>query len=260
MTDLRGSRILLTGASSGIGRALAIALAGHGARVAVSARREPELRKLPAEHVLPADLSIRGAAATLAERAAHAMGGIDILINNAGVSVIAPQSDLGDDDEARASFETNFWTPLALARAALPAMPGNGTIVNVTSTVQSVPLPLLGYYAASKSALAQATRALRHELRHTDIRVLEIVPGSTDTPLRDIDLLPWRGGKPPRTFPPVPPESVAAATIKALRKNKQRMVHPAYSLAPLELPVIGRLVASIAARRIRTESETLPTP
>jgi len=234
-----------------------VALSAQGARVAVSARREPELRTLPIEHVLPADLSVRGAAATLAERAAEALGGIDILINNAGVSVIGSQSVLADDDEARASFETNFWTPLALTRAALPAMPDGGTIVNVTSTVQAVPLPMLGYYASSKSALAQATRALRHELRHTRIRVLEVVPGATDTPLRDIDLLPWRG-KPPRTLPPVPPESVAAAIVKALRHDKRRVVHPKYSLLPLELPVVGRLVASIAARRIRTEPETPP--
>lgn len=255
------ARILLTGASSGIGRALALALAAEGAHLAVAARREGELRALaaeagggrsPAPHVLACDLSVPGAAAELAAGARDALGGIDILINNAGTSLIGPQAVIGDEEAARASFETNFWSPLALTRAVLPAMleAGRGTIVNVTSTVQSVPLPLLGYYGAAKSALAQATRSLRHELRHTPVRVLEVVPGSTDTPLRDVDRLPWR--TPTRTPRPVPPEAVASATVRALTGGRRRVVHPGYSLLPLELPVIGRLVASVAARRIDT--------
>ena len=255
------ARILLTGASSGIGRALALALAAEGARLAVAARRDAELRALadeiggrghPVPHVLACDLSVRGAADDLAARAGDALGGVGVLINNAGVSLIGGQSAIGDQEAARESFETNLWSPLALTRAVLPAMreAGRGTIVNVTSTVQSVPLPLLGYYGAAKSALAQATRSLRHELRDTPVRVLEVVPGSTDTPLRDVDRLPWRA--PTRTPRPVPPEAVAAATVRALKSGRRRVVHPRYSLVPLEFPAIGRLVASVAARRIDT--------
>ncbi|MEV4003958.1 SDR family NAD(P)-dependent oxidoreductase [Actinomadura sp. NPDC049753] len=264
---ISAARILLTGASSGIGRALALTLAAEGARLAVAARREGELRALAAEiggrgHPVPAvlacDLSVPGTAADLAARARDALGGVDILVSNAGVSLVEAQADLGDDESARASFETNFWSPLALATAVLPGMreAGRGTIVNVTSTVQAVPLPLLGYYGAAKAALAQATGSLRHELRHTPIRVLEVVPGSTDTPLRDVDRLPWRA--PTRTPPPVPPESVARATVRALKSGRRRVVHPASSLLPLELPVIGRLVASVAARRIDTGGVLVP--
>lgn len=261
-TDLRDSRILLTGASSGIGRALAVQLAARGARLVITARRESELRALAAEipaasrpvpHVLVADLSRRGTGADLAARARDALGGIDVLINNAGVGLIGAQASRGDDDTVRTALETNFWSPLALTAAVVPEMlrAGRGTIVNVTSTVQSVPLPMTGYYGAAKAGLAQATRSLRHELRHTPIQVLEVVPGSTDTALRDIDLLPWRGA-PPRLLRPVSPDSVAAATIRALKRGKRRTVHPAYSRLPLELPVVGRVVASLAARRIDT--------
>ncbi|WP_019631424.1 SDR family NAD(P)-dependent oxidoreductase [Actinomadura atramentaria] len=260
---LRDKRVVLTGASSGIGRALALTLAGRGARLAVVARREELLRELaaeitdaggPAPEVLTADLSRPGAAADLAARSATALGGVDVLINNAGVGSIGGLAVHGDDIEARAWFETNFWSPLALTTALLPTLlrSTRGTVVNVTSTVQAVPLPLLGYYGAAKAALAQATRSLRHELRRTPIRVVEVVPGSTDTALRDIDQLPWRGGKPPRTFPPVPPESVAAAVARALESGRTRVVHPAYSLLPLELPAIGRTIAALAARRIET--------
>ncbi len=130
---------------------------------------------------------------------------------------------------------------------------GAGTIVNVTSTVQAVPLPLLGYYSASKAALAQATRSLRLELAETPIRVMEVVPGSTDTPLRDIGELPWKS-KPPRTLRPVSPKSTAAVIVRALQRGATRVVYPAYSLIPLELPAFGRLVAAVGGRRIDTRA------
>jgi uncharacterized protein len=142
---------------------------------------------------------------------------------------------------------------LALIAVVLPSMlaAGAGTVVNVTSTVQAVPLPLLGYYAASKSALAQATRSLRLELAETPIKVVEVVPGSTDTALRDIDELPWKAG-PPRTLPPVSPQSTAAAVVRGLERGARRVVYPSYSLVPLELPAIGRMIATLGGRRVDT--------
>ena len=140
------------------------------------------------------------------------------------MSPIGGQAALGDGAQARAAFETNLWAPLALAQALLPAMlkAQSGTIVNVTSTVQAVPIPLVGYHTASKAALAGATKALRNELRETPIRVVEVVPGSTDTPLRDVDLLPWRSGSPPHTLPPISPESMAARSRSRRTSSPQR--------------------------------------
>ncbi|MHC9297502.1 SDR family NAD(P)-dependent oxidoreductase [Mycobacterium sp. LTG2003] len=260
--DLYSKRILLTGASSGIGRELALALADKGATLAVTARREDLLNLLADEishagpvrpTVLRADLAEPGAAAALGARALEALGGVDILINNAGANLTGAQSSVADSAAARGVFEINLWSPLALTAALLPAMhsEGSGTIVNVTSTVQAVPLPLLGYYAASKAALAQATRSLRLELAETPIRVMEVVPGSTDTALRDIDELPWKTS-PPRTLPPVSPAATAAAVVRALQRGATRVVYPGYSLLPLEIPAIGRLVAAIGGRRVNT--------
>ncbi|KAA0016504.1 SDR family NAD(P)-dependent oxidoreductase [Antrihabitans cavernicola] len=261
--ELDGTRILLTGASSGIGRALAIQLAAQGATLAVSARRVELLDSLADRitadghlrpHVLVADLAKPGAAQYLGERALAAFGGsVDILINNAGTSLTGAQTKVSDTAAARSVFETNLWSPLALTAAVVPSMraAGHGTIANVTSTVQAVPIPLLGYYAASKSALAKATQSLRLELADTPIRVLEVVPGSTETALRDIDDLPWKTS-PPRTLPPIAPESMAAAIVKALERGDTRLVHPAYSRIPLELPVFGRLVARFAGSKVNT--------
>ncbi|GAA3548468.1 SDR family oxidoreductase [Amycolatopsis ultiminotia] len=257
-----GARVLLTGASSGIGRALAVRLAERGAVLALTARRTELLDEAAEEiadaghlrpRVLPADLAVPGVAAELGQRALATLGGIDLLINNAGANMTAAQAVAADDEQARAVFETNLWTPLALTKAVLPAMraAGRGVIVNTTSTVQAIPIPLLGYYAASKAALARATSALRLELAGTGIRVVEVVPGSTDTALRDIDELPWKGSPPP-TLPAISPEAMAAAIVRALERGRTRVVHPGYSRAPLEVPVVGRLVAALAATRVDT--------
>jgi short-subunit dehydrogenase len=261
--ELDGARILLTGASSGIGRALALQLGAEGSDLLLAARRGDLLKQVADEltattqrrpTIVSTDLSQRGAAAALGAMALDTFGGrVDAVINNAGGSLSGAQASIADSAQARTVFDVNFWAPLALTAAVLPAMlaAGSGTIVNVTSTMQAVPLPLLGYYGASKSALAQATHALRLELAETPIHVLEAVPGSTDTALRDIDELPWKTTA-PRTLPPVSPHATAAAIVRALRRGSARVVYPTYSLAPLELPAIGRLVARIGGRRVDT--------
>jgi uncharacterized protein len=261
---LDSAKVLLTGASSGIGRELALHLAAEGAHLVVAARRADLLEALGDEiaaagqarpHAVPTDLSVPGSAASLAATTLDHFGHeIDVVINNAGASLTGAQSRVGDAATARAVYEVNLWSPLALIAALAPTMlaVGKGTIVNVTSTIQSVPLPLLGYYGSSKSALAQATRSLRLELAETPIRVMEVVPGATDTALRDIDELPWKT-TPPKTLPPVSPQSTAAAIMRGLRRGANRVVYPAYSLVPLEIPAFGRLVASIGGRRVNTQ-------
>jgi uncharacterized protein len=263
--DLRGKHIVLTGASSGIGRELALALADKGAVLVLAARRRELLDQLAqdiesAGHqrptVVATDLSVAGAAESLATHALSALGdAVDVVINNAGANLTGPLSLIGDSAPARSLFEVNVWSPLALTASLLPSMlaAGSGAIVNVTSTVQAVPLPLLGYYAASKAGLAQATRSLRLELAGTPIRVLEVVPGSTDTALRDINEMPWKTA-PPKTLPPVSPKSTAGAVLRGLQRGATRVVYPSYSLVPLEVPAIGRLIARIGGRRVNTKS------
>lgn len=264
-TCLDGARVLLTGASSGIGRALALRLAAAGAQLVVAARRLELLHDLcdeisatgsPRPQPVETDLGVPGAATALADTAMRLCDNrIDIVINNSGASLTGATVRIGDHVTARAVYEVNLWTPLALCAALAPVMvrQGAGTIVNVTSTMQSVPLPLLGYYTSSKVALAQATRTMRLELSDTPIRVVEVVPGATDTALRDVDTLPWKT-TPPRTLPPVTPESSARAIVKGITRGGERIVYPAYSLAPLEVPVIGRTIARIGARRVDTRT------
>ncbi|MFI5290325.1 MAG: SDR family NAD(P)-dependent oxidoreductase, partial [Polyangia bacterium] len=157
-TDLNGKRVLVTGASSGIGRALSKALAQAGAKLAIAARRVGALEALADEIalaggarpvVLTADLSARGEAERLGARAIEALGAVDILVNNAGVGAGGAQVVMGDADEARALFETNYWAPLALTRALVPEMRkrGAGAVVNVASIGAVTPMPFAGHYS-----------------------------------------------------------------------------------------------------------------
>ncbi|UPJ48324.1 SDR family NAD(P)-dependent oxidoreductase [Bradyrhizobium sp. 200] len=189
---LRGKRILLTGASSGIGRLAAKLLAKAGAVLAVSARREDRLLELVEEirgdggvapHVLPADLSRHGEAIRLGVRALQKLGGIDVLINNAGTTTQALTWIGGDDDDGRAMFEANVWSPLALVASLAPAMVerGEGVIVNVGSMVRVSPFPHLGHYAASRAAVAALSQVMALELNPRGVRVVELDFGTIDT-------------------------------------------------------------------------------
>jgi uncharacterized protein len=269
---LADTRVLLTGASSGIGRELAVQLAAHGATLVLAARRVELLDTLaediatagrPRPTVIRADLAEVGAAAELVRRSLEACGGsLDVVINNAGTGSVGALAALGDSPSARSIFEVNFWSPLAVAAAAVPAMlaAGSGTIVNVTSTMQALPLPLLSYYASSKAALGMATESMRLELAETPIRVLEVAPGATDTAARDlgIDEVPWKTS-PPRMPAPVSAHDLAAKIVHALIRGKTRLVYPATSQILLAIPAVGRWIARAASRRVNT-GEALTTP
>jgi uncharacterized protein len=189
---LKGKRILLTGASAGVGREVARRLAKAGAALALSARSEERLRMLAEEihrnggikpHVLTADLSRRGEAARLGANALEALDGIDILINNAGNTLQALTWIGGDRDEAREMFETNVWSPAALVARLAPSMidRGEGVIVNIGSMVRVAPFPHLGHYAASRAAGAALSQMMAIELGQRGIRVVQLDFGAIDT-------------------------------------------------------------------------------
>jgi short-subunit dehydrogenase len=235
------------------------------------ARRLPLLEALSAQIVskgglrpllISSDLGVAGNAAMVAQQALEQVGGIEILVNNAGTSIVGAQHIVGDGEIARSLFETNLWSPLALVAALTPQMraQGSGTIVNVPSTLQAVPMSLIGYYSASKTALARATQVMRHELADAGLHVMEVVPGGTDTPTRHNDrFLPVRKGALPNP-PLVTPASTAEAIIRGLTKRSDRVVHPASSYLPLELPFVGRLIGKIAAMKIDAGSDVVVVP
>jgi short-subunit dehydrogenase len=227
MTTMQGKAVLLTGASGGIGAEVARRLAAQGARLALSARREPRLAALADEiaaaggarpAVVTADLGEPGQAAGLAARTVDALGAVDVLINNAGASLQGLTWVAGDRAGAREVLETNLWSPLALIAALAPGMldRGSGAIVNVGSMVRVSPFPHLGHYAASRSALALATQVLGMELGPRGVRVVEVALGPVDTPAsRENRLLAgadrWLDGRPGVGKPGAAARVIAAA-------------------------------------------------
>lgn len=182
--------IMVTGASSGIGRATAARLADAGHVVFAAARQARALDLLAAEHPrtrpVVLDVTDREAIDEVRERIEVATGGhgLDILVNAAGTMILGPVAAV-PHDRVRAQFEVNLFGLLSVTRAFLPPMRerGAGRIVNVSSVVGRFALPGQGVYSASKFAVEAVSDALRMELAPLGIHVALVEPGVTDTPL-----------------------------------------------------------------------------
>lgn len=252
--------VLLTGASGEIGSEVAKRLAARGAHLALSGRREDRLRTLaeeiaatgaPEPAVLAADLSQRGEASRLGERALEALGHVDVVVNNAGSSVQGLTWVVGDRDEARAVFETNVWSPLALVSALAPSLlERGGAVVNVGSMARVSPFPHLGAYAGSRAAVSLLTQVLEMELGPRGVRVVEVALGPVDTPasrenraLQGAD--EWLDGR-----PGLGEAAAAAAAITAAVENPVRGVthYPRALRWPERFPGLGRRYSRRAAR------------
>ncbi len=181
--------MILTGASSGVGRALALRAAAEGYAVFAVARRAPLLDELvfatggfPGE-IAPfaADIGVAGAPKRIVAAALERFGRIDVLVNNAGY-VTAGSISQQTDAELRKQFEVHVLAPLALLREALPALRATrGHAIFVGSGVARVPVGGLGAYPSAKAALRSATRIARNELRADGITVTYVDPGAVDT-------------------------------------------------------------------------------
>jgi NADP-dependent 3-hydroxy acid dehydrogenase YdfG len=192
---LSGKTALVTGASSGIGRGAAVALAAAGAQVALVARRADRLAELAAEIeaaggkalARPADVTNEQEAAQAVEDTVGHFGGLDILVNAAGMTQTGKveNADLAD---WRYVLELNFWASLYTSRAAIPHLKagGGGDIVNISSTAGRRAVgATFGPYAASKFALTAFNESLRAEVTLAGIRVCIIEPGATATEIHE---------------------------------------------------------------------------
>jgi meso-butanediol dehydrogenase / (S,S)-butanediol dehydrogenase / diacetyl reductase len=181
-----GRAVLVTGGGTGIGRAIALMFAASGAKVAVSGRRAAPLEEFARELgdrgiAVRGDVSQPGESARIIDEVTTALGGLDVLVNNAGVYPLGPLAEASDDD-LRAAFSTNVIAPMALIRDAIPALrAGRGVVVNVGSTVARIAKANMAAYSSSKFALEQATRCLAVELGPLGIRVNCVAPGMTST-------------------------------------------------------------------------------
>lgn len=192
--DLYGRSIVVTGAGSGIGRALALQLAYQSARLTLVGRRVEPLQEVAAlvrergghPRVATADLTAKGAPGTVVATALETFGGIDVVVNNAG-NVRAGRLESIEEPEVVAQIAVNLTAPILLTRAALPALraSGGGLVVNVSSGIGLVGLPFYATYAATKAGIAHFGEALRRELYGEGVHVLNAYPGATSTPMME---------------------------------------------------------------------------
>jgi NAD(P)-dependent dehydrogenase (short-subunit alcohol dehydrogenase family) len=184
--DFRGKSVLIVGGSRGLGLLVARQLAAEGARLTLAARDRAELDRARAElaeagaqvDILEADIAGRDESERLVQQVVERTGGIDVLINNAGIIAVGPLDHMhhADFDQAMA---VHFWGPLHTMLAAIPFMrrQGGGRIVNVSSIGGKIGVPHLAPYCASKFALAGLSQAMRAELMPDNISVTAIYPG-----------------------------------------------------------------------------------
>lgn len=222
-----GTRAIVSGATRGIGRATARALAERGARVGLIARGEEELEQLAGESAgavaLPADVGDREAVQRAVELFAEQAGGIEVAVANAGIAHSGPFVEL-DPERAEQIVRVNLLGTLNLVRSALPMMldRGRGHVVVVSSSAGLRAFPWAAVYGATKAAQKGFAEALRHELSGSGVSLTLVYPGEVKTSLHahERDRMPdwFRAGD------AIPPEIVAAAIVRGIMDDR-REVH-----------------------------------
>lgn len=239
---------LISGASTGIGKATALRLARSGWTVLAGVRNEADGERLVAEggervQVLILDVTDAAQIAAAAARVAEYAGGLDALINNAGISVNGPL-ELVELEQLRAQFDVSFFGHVAMTQALLPALRrARGRIVLISSVGGRVTTPYAAPYCASKYAIESVGDALRVELRSSGVQVTLVEPGSVATPI-------WEKGRAHAESVSVPPElrehygHIPAAMSKAQERTAKRGV-PAERVAET-------IERALGARRMRS--------
>jgi short-subunit dehydrogenase len=230
-SPFRDAGALVTGASSGIGAAVAVALARDGARLCLTARRRDRLEEVaaacreagsPSVALHDDDLADREAPARVFAAATKALGAVDVLVNDAGFAVPG-LSEKADPDRVARMIDVNVGAHVALTRLALPGMldRGRGWILTVSSMAGILPAPYQASYAGSKAFLLNWSESLREEVRPRGVRVTALCPGVTDTEF--FVAAGYRGGS-RYTDAKMPADRVARAGLRALARGKPRVV------------------------------------
>lgn len=257
MTAARWRTALITGASSGIGEALATELASRGVHVTLAARREERLRALAeriearggAADVVVMDVTLPDEAAELVQSADTRVGGLDLIVANAGLGHPQAAGGMGWP-EARDVVATNFTGAIATLTAVLPRLVqrGRGHLVGVSSVAAFAPTPNGTTYRATKAGLSAFLDNLRAEIGGTGVGVTAVHPGFVRTPLAD-------------AFPIDPPlvvsaDAAARHIVARLRRNPREINFP-WSVASM-MRVLGALPRALVHRLVRRVDLTTP--
>lgn len=259
--------MIVTGASSGIGRALALVLAGRGAVLTLAARRSDRIEEVvqevrerfpssPTPVAVRCDVSNAADVTALVGGAVERLGTVDVLINNAGISVFGEEARTSIDDY-RNLMAVNFFGTVHSMREVLPFMrrQGSGLIVNVSSVAALHGVPYLAAYCASKAALVAVSQSLRAELHGSGVRVMIVYPGYTETEIFEREKRVGGARRPPGEYASA--AGVAEAITRAIEADARDLYMTARGRA---LSVLRGLAPPIVERAMRNIARDLADP
>ncbi|HEX8171350.1 MAG TPA: SDR family NAD(P)-dependent oxidoreductase [Thermoanaerobaculia bacterium] len=261
--DLRDKTVVITGASSGIGKATALEMARRGAHLVLGARRADQLEAVAAACRargvraigVPTDVTD----AEQCRRLVEAGGDADVLVNNAGFAVFDSIAG-AEAADLRAMMDTNYFGVVHCTQAALPRMlaRGNGTIVNVASIAGIMGYAGMGGYCATKFAVIGFTESLRDEVIARGVRVALVCPGTTET---EFFVRAERGKMPgaSRLIPGVAAEKVARAVCDAAEDGRYRRILPPPAALYMRLKELSPRLAHFFMRRVSALLERDPS-
>ncbi|WP_448330907.1 SDR family NAD(P)-dependent oxidoreductase [Streptomyces sp. DSM 41534] len=260
--DFTHKVVLVTGASRGIGRAVALAFAREGATLVLAARSadrlaqvESEARDLGSEVLsVPTDVTSRDAVAALVDAAMDRFGRIDVLVNNAGIGKVGAIESAAFEDDVRQTLQASLFGMINVTRRVLPVLrrQGSGAIVNMSSVMGRKAFSRFGSYAIVMHAVSAFSDSLRQEVAGGDIQVSVIHPALTATDLlkeaEEAEMPP-----PFRHMTPLSSEDVARAVVVAVRRGRRRVVLPRTAnmllLGEALSPRVGDVIATALTRR-----------
>lgn len=240
--------VVITGASSGIGEALAREYLARGASITLVARRKSKLLEITAGHeakchVVEADLTDHARAADWVPGAVAALGPIDVLVNNAGAQIVGRTVETPFEEGER-MFRLNVFSPFKLTLAVLPSMleRRRGTIVDIASMAGIAPTPGMFFYNATKAALAAASESLRGELRTTGVHVLTVYPGPVATPLEAKARTAYAETPAARHSPIGRADVLARLIARGVETRKSRIIYPGFYALSRHMPNLTRFL------------------
>ncbi|HBG15584.1 MAG TPA: short-chain dehydrogenase/reductase [Firmicutes bacterium] len=260
---LSGKNVLITGASSGMGAAIALTLAKKGYQVWGTTRDLSKVANLPGElrqniKFLQMDVTKDDSVCSGFSRFLTEAGGIDILINNAGFGVFGPLEEFSIE-KTKEIFETNYFGALRLIQEVAPIMreQRRGLIINITSLAAKFVIPFQVHYSATKFALDALTEGLRQELRPFGVKVVAIEPGDIKTNFNNVTKFGIGENSPYKKWADVcwrvidvnmqkspPPQVIADKVVKVIAKRNPRTRYPAGDFLSTKFPIIDRFISS----------------
>jgi short-subunit dehydrogenase len=255
--------ILITGASSGIGEAMARHFASRGHAITIAARRRDALEAIAASlapakvFVRPTDLSDPAVCAELVADAERELGPIDVLINNAGVQYVEPGAGVSP---ARVThiFNVDLVTPLVLMHHVLAGMLARraGTVVNIASVAGIVSTPGMAHYNSAKSGFAAASETFHVELKPQGVHVVTVYPGPVESPMEAAARTAFVGGQGAVNAMPTGNAPALAALIEqAILKKRRRVIYPRFYALTRYFRLISQWVTDIATPPVRPHDQ-----